>query len=168
MYNFESNDLIEAVLYDRHKISSYIKYCKLLRKIKRISPDYTTLETIYKFIDQLNYAYFYCLDKENKLFIKESRKNSKKYTNNKSLVYKDDSVTITLSLLPDEKINLYIQRLMGYQATNIEFENGQVVANNKLEEQLFINCTNLIMDELYFMVKKYRYFRKVNKNARKN
>ena len=84
MYNFTSNQLIEAVLYDKHKIRSYINYLKLLRKLKKISPDYNTLEVIYEFIDQLNFAYFYCLDDTNRLFIKNSRKDSRDKSDKKS------------------------------------------------------------------------------------
>lgn len=161
MYNFKANDLIEAVLYSKNKIKSFINYIKLLYKIKRISPDYATLEVIYEFIDQLNFAYFYCLDDTNRLFIKDSRKNYKDKSNNKALMYKDNSVTITLTLIQDNAITLDIERHMGYKHTSITFENGQPSINNKLEEQLFINCTNVIMDELYRTVKKYRHFRRL-------
>lgn len=159
MYDFKTNDLIEVVLYNKNKIRSYIKYRKLLRKIKKISPDYTTLETIYEFIDQLNFAFFYCLDDTNKLFIKNSRKDKNDSTK-KALMYKDSNVTITLGLNPNEVINLEIERHMGYKRTSIEFKNGQAVINNDLEAQLFINCTNIIMDELYKTIKKYRYYRR--------
>lgn len=161
MYNFKTNELIEAVLYSKNKIRSFINYIKLLYKIKRISPDYATLETIYEFIDQLNFAYFYCLDDSNRLFIKDSRKNHKDKNNNKALIYKDTSVTITLILFPDNIISLIIERHMGYNKTSITFEDGHPNMNNKLEEQLFINCTNVIMDELYKTVKKYRHFRRL-------
>lgn len=160
MYNFKTNELIEAVLYNKNKIKSFINYLKLLYKIKRISPDYSTLETIYEFIDQLNFAYFYCLDDSNKLFIRDSRKDSKD-KNNKALMYKDNSVTITLTLIPENTISLNIERHMGYKKTSITFENGEPAINNRLEEQLFINCTNVIMDELYNTVKKYRHFRRI-------
>ena len=159
MYNFKSNELIDAVLYNKNKFKSYIRYIKLLYKIKRISPDYTTLETIYEFIDQLNFAYFYCLDDTNKLFIKNSRKDKDDNTK-KALIYKDTNVTITLGLNPNEMISLEIERHMGYKKTSIEFKNGQAIINNELEAQLFINCTNIIMDELYKTIKKYRNFRR--------
>lgn len=159
MYNFTSNNLIEAVLFSKSKIKSYINYRILLYKIKRVAPSYEVLLEIYNFIDQLNFAYFYCLDDSNKLFIKDSRKENVK-NNNKSLLYKDNSVTITITLEPDEYISLHIKRYMGYKETKIKFKNGEVVLNNRLEEQLFINCTDIIMDELYKIVKKYRYFRK--------
>lgn len=166
MYNFKTNDLIEAVLYNKNRIKSFINYLKLLYKIRRISPDYATLEIIYEFIDQLNFAYFYCLDDSNKLFIKDSRKDSKNKKDNddkfkRSLIYKDRSTTITLTLIPNNIISLEIERLMGYKKTSITFEDEQAVLNNKLEEQLFINCTNVIMDELYNTVKKYRHFRRL-------
>lgn len=161
MYNFKTNDLIEVVLYDKNKIKSYIKYLKLLYKIKRISPDYSTLEIIYEFIDQLNFAYFYCLDDSNKLFIKNSRKDSKDKSNKKALLYKTNNVTITLTLNHYDAITLDIERHMGYKQTSITFENGQPAIDNKLEEQLFINCTNIIMDELYNTVRKYRHFRRI-------
>lgn len=159
MYNFNSNDLIEAVLYNKDRIRSYFRYLKLLYKIRRISPDYNTLSIIYEFIDQLNFAYFYCLDDNNKLFINDSRKNAKD-KDKKALVYKDSSVTITLTLNPEEMIDLKIERHMGYKLTSISFKNGQIILNNKLEEQLFINCTDIIMDELYKTIKKYRRFRR--------
>ena len=129
MYNFKSNELIDAVLYNKNKFKSYIRYTKLLYKIKRISPDYTTLETIYEFIDQLNFAYFYCLDDTNKLFIKNSRKDKDDNTK-KALIYKDTNVTITLGLNPNEMISLEIERHMGYKKTSIEFKNGQAITNN--------------------------------------
>lgn len=162
MNNFKSNDLIEAVLYNNKNISSYIKYRKLLRKIKRISPDYSTLEVIYDFIDQLNYAYFYCLTDENHLFIGDSR-NKKEKEKTKSLIYKDNSVTIMIILKPNDTITLDINRYMGYKHTTITFKNGDAgkYIDNKLQEQLFINSTNLIMDELYKNIKKYRKFRSI-------
>lgn len=162
MYNFKRNELIDVVLYDKHKISSYIKYRKLLRKIKKISPDYTTLETIYDFIDQLNYAYFYCLNDENRLFIGNSRTDKKK-DKNKSLMYKDNNVTINLILKPNNYITLDITRYMGYKETSVSFQNGDAghYINNDLEAQLFMNCTDLIMNELYRTVKKYRRFRRM-------
>lgn len=159
MYNFKTNDLIEVVLYNKNKIKSYINYRKLLYKIKRISPDYHTLETIYEFIDQLNFAYFYCLDDSNKLFIKNSRRNKDDNTK-KALIYKDNSVTLTIGLDPGEVIKIEIERHMGYKQTSIEFKNGQAIIDNDLEAQLFINCTNIIMDELYNIIKKYRYYRR--------
>lgn len=162
MVEFNSNELIEAVLYSDTKIKSFINYIKLLRKIKKISPDYKTLETIYEFIDQLNYAYFYCLDDTNHLFIKESRKKNNK-PEYKSLIYKDHSVTMSLILKSDDYITLDIERHMGYKQTSITFKNreaGQHI-NTKLEQQLFINCTNLIMNELYKTVKKYRKFGRI-------
>lgn len=161
MYNFKTNDLIEVVLYNKNKIKSFINYIKLLYKIKRISPNYSTLEVIYEFIDQLNFAYFYCLDQDNKLFIKNSRRDSKDKNTRKSLIYKDNSVTITITLNPSNSITLDIERHMGYKQTSITFNNGEPIINNKLEEQLFINCTNVIMDELYNTVKKYRHFRRL-------
>ena len=160
MYNFKMNDLIEAVLYNKNRFKSYIRYRKLLYKIKRITPDYSTLETIYEFIDQLNFAYFYCLDDTNKLFIKNSRKDKNDNTK-KALIYKDNSVNITLGLNDNEVISLEIERHMGYKKTSIEFKNGEAVINNDLEAQLFINCTNIIMDELYKTIKKYRYYRRI-------
>lgn len=157
MYNFKSNDLIDAVLYDKHKVKSYIKYRLLLFKIRKLNPDYRTLEIIYDFMDQLNFAYFHCLNNENKLFIGDSRRRNQKNTE-KSLMYKDSTVTIILRLKPNDIINLEFKRYMGYPETNITFHNGEITLENKLEEQLFINCTNLIMNELYIIIKKYRKF----------
>lgn len=163
MLTFNSNDFIDVILYDKNKIKSYIKYRKLLYKIKRISPDYKTLEVIYEFMDQLNYAYFYCLDDDNHLFIGNSRDKKKDKNNNKSLVYKDSSVTISFILKSDSFIELNIKRYMGYKETVFTFKDGGagLYINNKLEEQLFINCTNLLMDELYKTIKKYRRFRRL-------
>lgn len=162
MYEFKTNDLIESVLYNKHKISSYIKYRKLLYKIKKISPDYNTLEVIYEFIDQLNFAYFYCLDDDNKLFIANSRKDKKKAAE-KSLIYKTKNTTILIKLQPDDMITIDIERYMGYKKTIINFKNGEAgdFITNKLEEQLFINCIDLFMDELCKIIKKYRKFRRI-------
>lgn len=159
MYEFKSNELIEAVLYNENKIKSYINYRILLWKIKRSTPDYNTFLTIYDFIDQLNFAYFHNLDESNSLFIYET--NSKKENRDKSLIYKDSNVKIVLFLKPNNTITLHITRNMGYKQTSITFSNGEVNLQNKLEEQLFINCTNLIMNELYRMVKKYRDFGRI-------
>lgn len=159
MYNLKTNDLIECVLFSKNKIRSYIKYRKILYKIKRITPDYYILNTIYEFIDQLNFAFFYCLDDTNRLFIKNSRKDRDDNTK-KALIYKDNSVTLTIGLDPNEFIRIEIERHMGYKKTSIEFKNGQAVINNDLEAQLFINCTDIIMDELYKIVKKYRHYRR--------
>lgn len=159
MYNsFKTNELIEAVLFNTHKVKSYINYRILLWKIRRTTPDYNTLNTIYDFIDQLNFAYFHCLNDDNLLFINDSRT---KKSDDRSLVYKDDSVKIVIKLKQNDTITLHITRTMGYSQTSITFTNGQVQLNNKLEEQLFINCTNLIMNELYRMVKKYRKFGRI-------
>lgn len=162
MYSdFNTNDLIEVILYDKHKVRSYIKYKKLIHTLKKITPDYNTLEIIYNFIDQLNFAYFYCLDGDNHLFIGDSRKNKNK-TNEKSLIYKDNSVTILIKLKPDDIISIDIERYMGYKKTCIDFKNNESnIINNKLEEQLFINCTDLIMDSLCKTIKKYRKFRRI-------
>lgn len=157
MYKFNSNELIEAVLYNEHKIKSYFKYRLLLHKIKKLNPDYNTLEIIYEFIEQLNFAYFHCLNNDNKLFIADSRKRNQLY-NEKSLMYKDETVSILLKLKPENTITLHIKRTMGYSETSITFTNGEITLDNKLEEQLFINCTNLIMNEVYRLIKKYRYF----------
>ena len=162
MYNFNTNDLIEAVLYNDNKIKSFIKYKRLLHKLKRLSPDYNTLEIIYEFIDQLNFAYFYCLNEDDHLFIGSSRKDKKKIEE-KSLIYKDKSVTILIKLEADQNITIDIDRYMGYKKTSISFTNGDAsgIINNKLEEQLFINCTDLIMDALIKTIRKYRRFRKI-------
>lgn len=162
MNNFKINELIEVVLYDKKRIKSYFKYRILLWKIRRSTPDYSTLETIYDFIDQLNFAFFHCLNDDNHLFIADSRKSSKNKADDRSLLYKDNSVKILLKLKPNNTITLHIERSMGYPSTSITFSNGQVQLNNKLEEQLFINCTNLIMNELYRMIKKYRRFGRIN------
>lgn len=157
MYNFKTNELIEAVLYNKRNVKSYIKYRLLLRKIKKLNPDYNVLEVIYDFMDQLNFAYFHCLNNENKLFIGDSRKRNQ-LNNEKSLLYRDENVNIMIRLKPENTLNLTIKRSMGYTETSITFSNGEVQLENKLEEQLFINCTNLIMNELYKIIKRYRYF----------
>lgn len=159
MYNFKTNELIEAVLYSKRKISSWIKYRRLLWKIRRSTPDYKTLLVIYEFIDQLNFAYFHSLTDTDHLFINDSRKN-KKDEYSKSLMYKDKSngIELTVYLKEYNSITLHIKRNMGYMQTSITFADGQLELNNPLEEQLFINCTNLIMNELYRMIKKYRKF----------
>lgn len=156
MYKFETNELIEAVLYNDNKITSFFKYLILLRKIKKSTPDYNTLLTIYDFIDQLNFAYFHCLNDNNRLFINDSRKNKKDPT--RSLIYKDDTVKIVLFLKEYNMITVHIERAMGYPQTSFTFSSSKIDIDNKLEEQLFINCTNLIMNELYRLVKKYRKF----------
>lgn len=161
MYNsFKTNELIESVLYSKNSIKSYFKYRVLLWKIRKSTPDYNTLNTIYDFIDQLNFAYFHCLDDDNRLFINDSRT---KKSDDRSLIYKDDSVRIILKLKQEDIITLHIERTMGYKQTSITFSNGQVQLSNVLEEQLFINCTNLIMNELYRMIKKYRKFGRIRK-----
>lgn len=161
MYNFKTNELIETILYDKQKIRSYIKYRKLIRKLKKITPDYNTLEIIYDFMDQLNFAYFHCLDEDNHLFIGDSRKNKNK-SNEKSLIYKDKSVSILFKLEPNDIIAIDIERYMGYKKTYISFKNNETnIINNKLEEQLFINCTDLLMDSLCKIIKRYRKFRRI-------
>ena len=157
MYNnFESNELIEAVLYNKHRIRSYISYRILLYKIKRSTPNYNMLNTIYNFIDQLNFAYFHCLTDDDLLFILDNRNKNNK---NRSLVYKDGNTEIVFYLKPDNIITLKVRRKMGYKETSYTFKDSESnFLNNKLEEQLFINCTNLLMNELYRMVKKYRKF----------
>ena len=52
---------------------------------------------------------------------------------------------------------------MGYKETIFTFKDGGagLHIDNELEEQLFINCTNLLMDELYKTIKKYRRFRRL-------
>lgn len=157
MYDFRHNELIDAVLYSKHRIRSWFNYRRLLRKIKKSTPDYKMLITIYEFIDQLNFAYFHVLSDTDHLFIRDSRK-SKKDESVKSLLYKDTGVEIILFLKEYSTITLHIKRGMGYAQTSITFSDGQAVLNNELEEQLFINCTNLIMNELYRMIKKYRKF----------
>lgn len=162
MYKFETNELIEAVLYDKNRIKSFINYIRLIRKLKKLNPDYNTFEIIYQFMDQLNFAYFYCLDDDNHLFIGNSRKD-KKNPDEKSLVYKDNSVKILIILQEDENITIDIERYMGYKKTVISFKNGDAsnLINNKLDEQLFINCTDLIMDALCKTIKRYRKFRRI-------
>lgn len=161
MYSsFKSNELIEAVLFNKHKIKSYINYRILLWKIRKTTPDYNTLNTIYDFIDQLNFAYFHCLNNDNYLFINDSRT---KKSDDRSLIYRDNSVKIVIKLKQNDMITLHIERTMGYSQTSITFSNGQVQLANKLDEQLFINCTNLIMNELYRMIKKYRKFGRIRK-----
>ena len=134
----------------------------MIHKLKKLSPDYRTLEIIYEFIEQLNFAYFYCLDDDNHLFIGDSRKGKNK-SDDKSLIYKDNSVNILLKLQPNDIITIDIERYMGYKKTSITFKNGEAgdFINNKLEEQLFINCTDLIMDALCKTIKKYRKFRRI-------
>lgn len=160
MYEFKTNDLIESVLYNKHKIKSYFKYRKLIHRLKKLSPDYNTLEIIYDFIDQLNFAYFYCLNEDNTLFIANSRKGKNKL-GEKSLMYKNSDVKILIKLQADDIITMDISRNMGYSNTTISFKNGEAAINNKLEEQLFINCTDLIMDSLCKIIKKYRKFRRI-------
>lgn len=154
--DFKTNELIEAVLYNKHKIKSFIKYRILLRKIKKSTPDYNTFLVIYDFLDQLNFAYFHCLSDENHLFIQNSRKNKREEI--KALRYKDDSVDVIITLSDNEDINIVIKRPMGYSQTIINIHNKEADLGNVLDEQLIINITNLIMNELYRMIKKYRKF----------
>lgn len=158
MNKYTPNELIEAVLYDKHRIKSYINYLKVLWKIKRSTPDYNELLLIYDFLEQLNFAYFHCLDKDNHLFIYNSSDTDKKKKDNKALHYKDDSVDIIIYLKPDNIITIVVKRKMGFKETHITFSDGNAKINNELEEQLFINCIHLIMDELYQMIRKYRKF----------
>ena len=166
--SFKSNELIEAVLFNKHRIKSYIKYRILLWKIRKTTPDYNTLNTIYDFIDQLNFAYFHCITNDDHLFINDSRADSRdkksKKSNNRSLMYIDNSVKITIELKQNDMITLHIERTMGYPKTSFTFANGDSSQlENVIDEQLFINCTNLIMNELYRMIKKYRRFGRINK-----
>lgn len=156
------NEFMEVLLYDKHRIRSYIKYRLLLYKIKRSVPDYNTLCNIYDFLDKLNYAYFHCINAIDRLFIGDSRNTRSNKIHNKSLIYKDDNVKILFILKEDDIITLHIERHMGYTSTSITFKNGEVKLKNKLEEQLFINCTNLLMNELYRIIKKYRRFGRIN------
>lgn len=158
-YEFKRNILIDTVLYNdtENKIKSYINYRKLLFNIKRSTPSYDNLIEIYDFILFLNFAYFHCLTDEDHLFIAESRKG-KSNIQDKSLIYKDDTVKILLKLKPGNMITLHIDRVMGYPSTSITFEDGNAIINDVIEQQLFINCTNMIMNELYKMIKKYRRF----------
>ena len=158
-YEFKRNILIDTVLYNdtENKIKSYIYYSKMLFNLKRSTPSYDNLIEIYDVILFLNFAYFHCLTDEDHLFIAESRKG-KSNIQDKSLIYKDDTVKILLKLKPGNMITLHIDRVMGYPNTSITFEDGNAVINDIIEQQLFINCTNMIMNELYRMIKKYRRF----------
>lgn len=158
------NKLMEAVLYSDNRIKSYINYRILLYNIKRSTPSYDNLLEIYDFILFLNFAYFHCLTDEDHLFIADSRKGKDK-NNEKSLIYKDQYVKIVLKLKPGNIITLHIDRAMGYPNTSITFEDGKAKINDVIEQQLFINCTNLIMNELYRMIKKYRKYGRSIKNA---
>ncbi len=156
--NIEKNNrFIDAVLYNDNKIKSFINYIILLRDIRKSSPSYSNLLEIYDFIIFLNFTYFHCLNDSNHLFIAESRKGKDK-NQEKSLIYKDENVKMILKLKPKNIITLHISRNMGYTDTSITFEDGNAELTSKIQEQLFINCTNLIMNELYRMVKKYRKY----------
>lgn len=150
------NMFIEPIFDKKSKfhLPSYIKMKKLIRTLKKTSPDFNMLMEIYRFLSILEKVYMYSNSENHKLFIT---------TAPNAFMYKENDFTIKFVLKEsDRSINIEIERNMRSrkEKNNISFRDGEYIISNKYEEETFLFIIACIMEGLIELIEYYYYNKK--------
>lgn len=146
------NMLIEPILSksSNYDFKSYIKLRKLIKRLKKTSPDYNMMSEIYKFLILLENIYMYGNEEEHYLF---SATVPNGY--NAAFIYKEKGFNIKFILKDsDQMITIVIDRTLRSkkESRKIEFKNGECIINNKYEEAFFEFIIACLMNGLIELI----------------
>lgn len=137
---------------DRFK--NWLKYRKVIKKLKVLSPSFDDLIEIYKFLSILNICFMYTSELDMHKLYAEKAKGSSKF--NEFIMYNGIGFSYSIGLNNKEKvIGITINRVNGDNTSYIQFEDGKAAIDNMNDEILFINIINTIMDEVVYLFKYY-------------
>ena len=132
----------------KHYLPSYIELKRLLRMIKKTSPDFNMMMEIYNFIKLLEDVYMYGNDPSHNLF---SATVPKGY--NAAMIYAENNFEIKFvlgkSINNDNEINIQTRRTTrssGEKTKSLKFNEGDDIINNIEDEQFFLFIVSCLMN----------------------
>lgn len=149
------NMFIEPIFHKKYKhyLPSYIELRKLLKKIKKTSPNFDMMIEIYRFIKLLEELYMYGNDEKHFLF---SASIPKGY--DAAMVYKEDNFEIKYVLRTQDRL-ICIQTKRSSRnnkaVDEINFHEGDQVINNVIDEQKFLFIIACLMNGLSELITYY-------------
>lgn len=145
----EVNIFIRPIFDKKHKhcLTSYIELKKLLRMIKKTSPDFNMMMEIYNFIRLLEDVYMYGNDPSHNLF---SATVPKGY--DAAMIYAENNFEIKFvigrTINNDNEINIQTRRTTrssGEKTKSLKFNEGDDILNNIEDEQFFLFIVSCLM-----------------------
>lgn len=145
----EVNIFIKPIFDKKHKhcLTSYIELKKLLRMIKKTSPDFNMMMEIYNFIRLLEDVYMYGNDPSHNLF---SATVPKGY--DAAMIYAENNFEIKFvigrTINNDNEINIQTRRTTrssGEKTKSLKFNEGDDIINNIEDEQFFLFIVSCLM-----------------------
>lgn len=131
----------------KHYLPSYIELKRLLRMIKKTSPDFNMMMEIYNFIKLLEDVYMYGNDPSHNLF---SATVPKGY--DAAMIYAENNFEIKFvlgkSINNDNEINIQTRRTTrssGEKTKSLKFNEGDDIINNIEDEQFFLFIVSCLM-----------------------
>ena len=131
----------------KHYLPSYIELKRLLRMIKKTSPDFNMMMEIYNFIKLLENVYMYGNDPSHNLF---SATVPKGY--DAAMIYAENNFEIKFvlgkSINNDNEINIQTRRTTrssGEKTKSLKFNEGDDIINNIEDEQFFLFIVSCLM-----------------------
>ena len=132
----------------KHYLPSYIELKRLLRMIKKTSPDFNMMMEIYNFIKLLEDVYMYGNDPSHNLF---SATVPKGY--DAAMIYAENNFEIKFvlgkSINNDNEINIQTRRTTrssGEKTKSLKFNEGDDIINNIEDEQFFLFIVSCLMN----------------------
>ena len=145
----------------KHDFNAWLELRKVLKNIKKISPNFDTLYQIWDMLKTVNecYMHSYTEDSELHLFLASLPKNSDA-NNTYAMAYKekDFSIKFVLQIKSNSKIiNMEINRssINSAQPERISFEDGTYVLKNDIEIEKFLFITSCLMNGTAEVIKYY-------------
>lgn len=131
----------------KHYLPSYIELKRLLRMIKKTSPDFNMMMEIYNFIKLLEDVYMYGNDPSHNLF---SATVPKGY--DAAMIYAENNFEIKFvigrTINNDNEINIQTRRTTrssGEKTKSLKFNEGDDIINNIEDEQFFLFIVSCLM-----------------------
>ena len=141
----------------KHYLPSYIELKRLLRMIKKTSPDFNMMMEIYNFIKLLEEIYMYGNDSSHNLF---SARVPKGY--DAAMIYAENNFEIKFvlgkSIDNDNEINIQTRRTTrssGERTKSLKFNEGENIIHSKEDEQSLLFIISCLMNGLIELMMYY-------------
>lgn len=141
----------------KHYLPSYIELKRLLRMIKKTSPDFNMMMEIYNFIKLLEDIYMYGNDPSHNLFSATVPKNY-----DAAMIYAEDNFEITFvlgrSINNNNTINIQTRRATrssGKITKDLKFNEGENIIHSKEDEQSLLFIISCLMNGVAELVTYY-------------
>lgn len=141
----------------KHYLPSYIELKRLLRMIKKTSPDFNMMMEIYNFIKLLEEIYMYGNDSSHNLF---SARVPKGY--DAAMIYAENNFEIKFvlgkSIDNDNEINIQTRRTTrssGERTKSLKFNEGENIIHSKEDEQSLLFIISCLMNGVAELVTYY-------------